>query len=258
MSPIPRSWPAEEAHLHQDPSSRPETRAAQALPDPDMPEARHLVVQLTGIGDPSPTFIREIFSGILARTEDQDRHALQILLWEEHVPGVNDLMSGAIHPATQGLRSPEELAAIPLEDNFDNICSASLPHMEKYMPNKLFNLAAIASLELFNQPEHINLLPSGFHTTVRGLRVAHVELFQGGETRPFDDNDLYNELLKVGGTPRDTRIVVLYPEDLVPCVPEEEWSPLQRQFWEEIRGIDFAGEAEDEEAVAADLAATTE
>src|SRR5277367_3314274 len=193
----------------------PESLADAELPRPQGPTARFLVAELTGVEDQSHTFIMET---IIAVPESQNVPQ-RLNIEEQHQPGVNDSMTGAINLLHQQRRTPEELASIAREDNNSTVCRSDLRYLDIFMPYKLFSIQDIAQLNIFHAPENINHLPTGFHTTTLGLRKVWWVIWKGQEDAVYGDEQLLLELLKVGGLPseQETGCGILYPEDLVPC-----------------------------------------
>ena len=72
----------------------PESLAGAELPHPQGPTARFLVAELTGVEDQSHTFIMET---IIAVPESQNVPQ-RLNIEEQHQPGVNDSMTGAMKP----------------------------------------------------------------------------------------------------------------------------------------------------------------
>ena len=221
---------------------------AEALARPEAPVARYLVAELTGVDDPSPTLIIET---IAALNQSQPRPmppVAQDLLqqqWpvspvphvkvEQHRPGVNDLAAGAVNPAVQPFRTLQELESIPQDGNDSTLCRYDFRILAEQMPYKLFGIEDLRSLNIFNAPENIQHLPTGFHTTMLGLKKVWIELFRGQEQAVYSDEQLLRALLKVGGVPRPKEsykgCFIVYPEDLVPCANKESWDDDHRMYW---------------------------
>ena len=208
----------------------PESLAGAELPHPQDLTTRFLVAELTGVEDQSHTFITET---VIAVPESQNVPQL-LNIEEQHQPGVNDWMAGAINLLHQRRRTPEELASIAREDNNSTVCRSDLRYLDIFMPYKLFSIQDIAQLNIFYAPENINHLPTGFHTTTLGLRKVWWVIWKGQEDAVYDDEQLLLELLKVGGLPseQETGCVILYPKDLVPCTSQNEWDDDHRTYWE--------------------------
>ena len=217
---------------------------AEALARPNAPVARYLVAELTGVDDPSPTLIIETITAlnqsqprpvhpVASGLFQQHRPAPQVphVSVEQHRPGVNDLAAGAVYPAVQPFRTPEELESIPQDGNDSTLCKYDFRILAEQMPYKLFGIGDLRSLNLFNAAENIQHLPTGFHTTTLGLKKVWIEVFRGQEQAVYSDEQLLRALLKVGGVPRPKGSFIVYPEDLVPCANEELWDDDHRTYW---------------------------
>jgi hypothetical protein len=207
----------------------PESFAGAEPPPPQGLTTRFLVAGPTGVQDPSHTLITET---IIASSKRH--HVPQLLdIEEQHQPGVNDLMTGAISPLHQQCRTPEELASMAREDNNSTVCRSDLRYLGVFMPYKLFRIQDIAQLNVFHAPENVNHLPTGFHTTTLGLKVVWWVIWKDQEEAVYGDEQLLLELLKVGGLPseQETACGILYPEDLVPCTSQDEWDDDHRKYW---------------------------
>lgn len=224
----------------------PESLAGAELPHPQGPTARFLVAELTGVEDQSHAFIMET---AIAVPESQNVPQL-LNIEEQHQPGVNDWMTGAINLLHQQRRTPEELASIAREDNNSTVCRSDLRYLDIFMPYKLFGVQDIAQLNIFHAPENINHLPTGFHTTTLGLRKVWWVIWKGQEDAVYGDEQLLLELLKVGGLPseQETGCRILYPEDLVPCTSRDEWDDDHRTYWEMLGDLARTSWGEEEEA----------
>jgi hypothetical protein len=212
---------------------QPELLRGADLPHPQAPEARFLVAELTGVEFPSPNFIIESISAL---TQPQAAAQLLGVIVEEHQPGVNDLMTGAMNPALQPRRTPEELAHITRDDNNSTLCRFDFRSLDNFMPYRLFSIREIATFDIFHALDNINRLPEGFHTSTLGLKKVWFEIWKGQVDAVYDDQQLLTELVKVGGVPKqqfseENRIGVVYPEDLVPCTSEDEWDNDHRIYW---------------------------
>jgi hypothetical protein len=207
----------------------PESLPGAGPPPPQGLTTRSLVARLTGVQDPLHTLTTE---AIIASSECH--HVPQLLdIEEQHQPGVNDLMTGAISSLHQQRQTPEELASVVREDNNSTVCRSDLRYLDVFMPYKLFSIQDIAQLNVFHAPENINHLPTGFHTTTLGLRVVWWVIWKDQEEAVYGDEQLLLELLKVGGLPseQETACGILYPEDLVPCISQDEWDDDHRTYW---------------------------
>ncbi len=230
-----------------------ETLSDLDLPHQDSPAARCIVTEATGVEDPSPIFIRDLFVQAsqqkVAGATNGDMHQEQSLpgwdimlplpqvIVEQYQPGVNDFMTGVVCPAYQPLQTPAELAGLTHDDNNNTICNGTLACMDGTMPKMLFDRDAFARLNLLGLPEHISLLPEDFHITMAGIRVAFVEMFRAGGPRQYEDHELVAQLHMVGGRPKEAKIKILYPEDLVPIESGEHWGELHMKYWEQLRDL---------------------
>jgi hypothetical protein len=208
----------------------PESLAGTELRHPQGPTARFPVAGLTGVEDQSHTFIMETITAVPESQNVPQRLNIE----EQHQPGVNDSMTGAINLLHQQRRTPEELASIAREDNNSTVCRSDLRYLDIFMPYKLLSIQDIAQLNLFHAPENVNHLPTGFHTTTLGLKKVCWVIWKGQEDAVYGDEQLLLELLKVGGLPseQETGHGILYPEDLVPCTLQDEWDDDHRAYWE--------------------------
>jgi hypothetical protein len=212
----------------------PESLAGAEMPHPQGPIAHFLVAELTGAEDQSHTFITKTIASV-----PESQNVPQCLNIEEHQPGVNDSMTGAINLLHQQRRTPEELASIAREDNNSTVCRSDLRYLGIFMPYKLFSIQDIAQLNIFHEPENINHLPTGFYTTTLGLKKVWWVIWKGQEDAVYGDEQLLLELLKVGGLPSEqgTGCGILYPEDLVPCTSQDEWDDDHRAYWEMLGNL---------------------
>jgi hypothetical protein len=234
----------------------PELLKGAGLPHPQAPAARYLVAELTGVEDPSPTFIIETITAV---SQPKSVPQLPRVIVEQYEPGVNDLMTGAMNPALQPRRTPEELARLAQEDNNATVCIFDFRYLNNIMPCRLFSIREIATLNIFNVIDNINRLPAGFHTTTMGLKKVWWEIWRGQADAVYGDELLLMELLKVGGVPgqqysEQAGWGVVYPEDLVPCTSENEWDDDHRTYWKLLAdlgrtswGTDQAGQDEDKD-----------
>lgn len=221
----------------------PELLAVAELPHSHTPAAHYLVAELTGVEDSSPTFLVETISALSqcqSAAQPSDANV------EQHRPGVNDLMTGAVDPSVQPSQTTDDLASIVRDDNDSTICRDDWSYLIEFMPYKLFSLEDIVPLNVFHAPDNINLLPSGFHTTTLGLKKVGVEIWKGQEDAVYTDEELLTELVKVGGVPQSARCGVVYPEDLVPCTSESEWDDDHRMYWEILGDLVRTSWREDE------------
>ena len=252
MSGFQGAWPsARTASLPRNISL--ETLAEIDLPHPDSITARCLVTEATGVEDPSPSFIRDLFVQISQQTAaaakkngifQEQRFAAQRsippfleVVVEQYQPGVNDFMTGAVSPAHQPLRAPAELASLIRDDNDSTVCNEALDYMNMSMPKMIFDRDGFSRLDLLDLPQNIGSLPEDFHITMAGIRVAFLEIFGTGGQRAYEDGELIAQLLMLGGKPRKPKIMILYPEDLVPIESGENWGELHRQYWKELRDM---------------------
>ena len=230
---------------------------AGALTQAEAPATHSLVAELTGIEDPPPTLIIETIIG-LGQPQSQAAPQLLLVEVEPHQPSVNDLMAGAVYPAVQPHRSPEELASLVQDDNDSTLCRYDFRYLDNFMPWKLFGVGDIAQLNILHAPEHVNCLPPDFYTTTLGLKKVWLVIFQGREAAVYNDEQLLTELVKVGGVPRkqDPGCGIVYPEDLVPCTSENEWDDEHRVYWKLLGdlartswGEDVAAQDDDEDVI---------
>jgi hypothetical protein len=227
---------------------QPEFLKGAELPHPQAPAARYFVAELTGVEDPSPTFINETISTL---SQSQTVPQGPVVVVEQHQPGVNDLMTGAVNPALQVRRTAEELAHITRDDDTATLCKFDFRYLNKFMPYRLFSLREIATLNIFHALDNIERLPAGFHTTTLGLKKVWLEIWKGQTHAMYDDELLLTELVKVGGVPRqqygsEVGYGVVYPEDLVPCSSESEWDNEHRIYWKLLGDLERTGWEQDE------------
>jgi hypothetical protein len=200
--------------------------------------ARYLVAELPGFQENSPTLTVETITA-LSKSQVEATSKLPSIIVEEHQPGINDLMTGAINPSLQARRTQEELVHITKDDNNAVICRFDFRCLDNFMPYKLFDASEIAKLDILHVPENINRLPSGFHTTTLGLKKVWIEIWHGQAEAVYGDGQLLTELAKVGGAPR---------QDLVPCTSEDEWDNDHRIYWKMMSDLRTSWGEEEEEA----------
>jgi hypothetical protein len=227
---------------------QPEFLKSAELPHPEAPTARYLVAELTGVEEPSPTFILETISAL---SQSQALPQGPTVVVEQHQPGVNDLMTGAVNPALQLRRTSEELAQITWDDDNATLCRYDFRYLNNFMPYRLFSPREIATLNIFNALDNIERLPAGFHTTTLGLKKVWLEIWKGQAHAVYDDEQLLTELEKVGGVPRqqyggEVEFGVVYPEDLVPCTSESDWDNDHRRYWKLLGDLERIGWEQDE------------
>lgn len=241
--------------LRQAAMATPDPLAELGLHSPNSPLVRFLIKRLTGVEDPSPSFICDIYS---ASAKIEGKHApsaeaptptipyrAPCATIEDHQPGINDLVSGILDPATHPAKTAAQLQALATRDNNSTLCHNTLTSMNTHMPTKLFTLSDLARFDLFHTVNHLSDLPAGYHTSMVGMRLLDAALCHKGG---YTDAEMFAELRKLGGVPKDKDTRVVFPEDLVPCVPLESLrEETYRLYWKEIRDSAKASWGEDDD-----------
>lgn len=154
---------------------------------------------------------------------------------ETHVPGVNDLMSGALPPRRLSESGDSDME----EDDDATVSLATLPRLYRSMPHYMVSVNMLKSLDLFSNPTICDVLPDNFFTTIKGLKRAwdEADARQPNVTEDIDGY-LFEAMLKRGGQIQNAYCGVKYPSDIMPLT-DEQGDP---DFWKEIRDMDWTVE----------------
>lgn len=152
---------------------------------------------------------------------------------ENHIPGVNDLMSGALPPRRGSESSDSGI------DEYDDptVSMDTLPSLYRSMPHYMISIKILRTLNLFANPLYYDALPAEFFTTVKGLKRAWDEA-NAAQPDVTDDMDdfLFDAVLKRGGLVTNAYWSVKYPCDIVP----PNGGKGDPEFWREIREMDWS------------------
>ncbi|KAH0828206.1 hypothetical protein AYO21_03766 [Fonsecaea monophora] len=183
--------------------------------------------------------------------EPSDADLLPFVAIEQYIPGVNDLMSGAV--------SLLDKTSTDMTQDDNIMCMHGLER--RLMPFKVLPQRDLFGLGLpFADESSLCELPSGFLTTVRGLERAVGEFYASNPDVFADDIEsdvaLLGMIAKRGGLARTKFQQVVYPEEIVPLddpdlvlkenfessggeqddQDKEYWAELQEQgrIWDEL------------------------
>ena len=220
------------------------------------PHAQELVTKLIQVDDPSPTFVRDALNGLRIADAPNGGTALEeqsspdwltdltdsptLPAGEKHEAGENDLMSGAVHPSGQRRKKLNDPLALSETDNDSLVCNESLNDLLKHMPFKLLGKHEIISYDLYHDPESANALPFDFFTTSTGLMIVirHFWATDDAESE-YDDEQMNEQLRKVGGVLDDNWKNCYYPRDLNPCAQWKDLEPCHVAYWRRLHAMTF-------------------
>ena len=215
------------------------------------------------IGDPdySPNFLRDYIAGLRqagkistlpaprslpSSTGDYDTNTeygpneakfpTQDLFYQSpaegpHFPGVNDFMSGAVHPRNNAVNSSNipQLQQMHQGDR-TTVSEQNWDALITQMPHKVLSRRWIS--HAFSNPDTTSLLDKRFYTTVSGFHRALKEAEQINGLGY--DAALLIAVTKRGGLLREGESrAIVYPEGLVPILKEDDLK-YDREYWEEI------------------------
>jgi hypothetical protein len=228
--------------------------------NPHSPLAKEIVYHVMGIENASPTMIQDIMrdcgfpfsrsSAPSPQPVDPEAPLLGSVTELEHIPGVNDLMSGVLPPDADSIPPPAIIMPISPQDRI--ACHDDIASLLEYQQDTLLTKHSVEDILAYTagiSSEAIYHLPALYHTTLRGLDKA-VQEIQTGEGMD-EVVAQWNALMRRGGEPVEgkwTRVV--YAEELVPYVREGE-EGYDAEFWESVEVL----RRENEESGIADLVA---
>ena len=116
---------------------------------------------------------------------------------EPQFPGVNDLMSGAVHPGDNGVNSSniQQLEQVRQSDR-TTVSESKWAAMIEQMPYKVISRRWIS--KAFSNPDSASRLDKNFYTTVWGFERALKEAADHINSPDYDDS-LFKGLMKRGG-----------------------------------------------------------
>ncbi|EXJ90093.1 hypothetical protein A1O3_03162 [Capronia epimyces CBS 606.96] len=165
-------------------------------------------------------------------TTPPDDLVLPEVIIEDHLPGENDMMSGAVDPQDdiQPLSTfTEESVMCDCKNNFARLLSS--------MPFKVIGRYELATFNLpFDDVRCLQQLPPDFLTTYFGVGRAMAEATEDME---YSDDAFLEAMAKRGGTSRRR---VVYPEDIIPFIGfgevedgEDDGDLYDQEYWRELQ-----------------------
>ena len=175
--------------------------------------------------------------GVAEEEEEDDVVVVEApsVTFATQIPGINDVMSGALRPR-RASHTSQPASGCVFEEEFDDptVSVDTLPRLYRSMPHYMMSVDVLKSLNLFTSAAMYDMLPANFFTTVKGLKRAWDEA-NVAQPNPADDMDLclLEAVLKRGGLVKNFYWSVKYPCDIVPQHGEQG----DPGFWVEIRGM---------------------
>jgi hypothetical protein len=167
--------------------------------------------------------------------EEVGKRIFPAMTVEKHIPGLNDMMSGALRQC-----GPLKAGHHPVKEFDDHTVSIdTLPHLFRSMPHYMVSVKVLKTLNLFDNPLIYDVLPDGFFTTIKGLKRAWDEANAEQPDATADmDEYLLDAILRRGGVVENEYWSVKYPCDIVPTDGGEG----DLEFWREIREMTWNGD----------------